>query len=430
MFAADAIVLAALAERGIVPDMVLGHSYGEFAALYAAGAWDLETTIRLTRARCEGIAAAGVADSGLLATDAAPQLIESLAAGISSELHIANYNAPDQSVVGGRRTHFDALARSLESHSHQARTLPVPAAFHTPLMHGASRLLEQALAGATTRPLRIPLASTVTNTLVGGAADIGRNLTAQLTTPVRYAQLIAQLAGEQPSVFVEVGPQQTLTRLNRRILDVGAWLVASDNSKRPGVEPIVCVQAMLECLGAFSPAAQHPQKVLTKPSSPNQPVTPTKPMQDSNAHPNIPHFDATERRRAKMRGTPASSPAREQNGHAAPPPANGNGQHHADRTSAPRRRPRGGSRAEAGQPRRAERHGGVSATRRREIRRPFIRPPAPPHRHDPCRQRLCPSKRPWLPPRLWLRHRRQSSSRRPARRWAHRVLPNSSNRSW
>ncbi len=332
MLAADSIVLAALGERGIVPDLVLGHSYGEFAALYAAGAWDLETAIRLTRARCEGVAAAAGQDGGLLATDAAAQVLEPLAAGISSELHIANYNAPDQLVVGGRRSHLDQLARLLESRSHQARVLAVPAAFHTPLMRGASGLLEQALGGATIHPLRVPVASTVTNTLVRDAAEIRRNLAAQLTTPVRYAQLIEQLAAERPTVFVEVGPQQTLTRLNRRILDGSAWLVASDNPKRPGVEPLVCVQAMLECLGAFKPAAPRPQQVSAKTSSPIQQVSQTKPMQNSNIHSSIPHFDATERRRAKMRGTPpVVAPAREKNGHSAPvavppsAPANGNG---------------------------------------------------------------------------------------------------------
>ncbi len=302
MFAADAIVLAALADRGITPDIVLGHSYGEFAALYAAGAWDLDTTIRLTRARCQGIASAAVSDSGLLATDAAVPLIESLAAGISGELHIANYNAPDQSIVGGRRPHLDALARSLQSHSHQARLLAVPAAFHTPLMQGASHMLEQALGGATTRALRVPLASTVTNRLVGDVAEVRSNLAAQLTTPVRYAALIEQLAAERPTVFVEVGPQQTLTKLNRRIVEGQAWAIASDNAKRPGLEPLVGVQAMLECLGAFAPARPSGSSVPAQPSLPKSPVATThKPMPDPANPRNIPHFDATERRRSKMR---------------------------------------------------------------------------------------------------------------------------------
>ena len=347
MLAADAIVLAALADRGIQPDVVLGHSYGEFAALYAAGAWDLETTIRLTRARCQGIAAAASQDSGLLATDAQPPLIESLAAGISSELHIANYNAPDQSVVGGRRPHLDALARSLQSHSHQARILAVPAAFHTPLMAGASRLLEQALGGATTRSLRVPLASTVTNSLVGDAAEIRRNLAAQLTTPVRYAALIEQLASERPTVFVEVGPQQTLTRLNRRIVDGGAWSIASDNAKRPGLEPLLGVQALLECLGVHRPAAATVPSIPAQPSSLKQPVAPApQPMQQSPNSRDIPHFDATERRRAKMRRAQASGPARGQNGHAAAPapaaghgPQNGSAPAMAQRAAAPAPKP-------------------------------------------------------------------------------------------
>ncbi len=282
-----------------------------------------------------------------MATDAQPPLIESLAAGISSELHIANYNAPDQSVVGGRRPHLDALARSLQSHSHQARILAVPAAFHTPLMAGASRLLEQALGGATTRSLRVPLASTVTNSLVGDAAEIRRNLAAQLTTPVRYAALIEQLAAERPTVFVEVGPQQTLTRLNRRIVDGGAWSIASDNAKRPGLEPLLGVQALLECLGVHRPAAATVPSIPAQPSSLKQPVAPaTQPMQQSPNSRDIPHFDATERRRAKMRRAQASGPARGQNGHAAAPapaaghgPQNGSAPAMAQRAAAPAPKP-------------------------------------------------------------------------------------------
>ena len=75
MLLADALVLAALADRGIRPDLVLGHSYGEFVALYAAGAWDFATAVRMTQARCAGIeAAVAGGETGMLATDATPEV--------------------------------------------------------------------------------------------------------------------------------------------------------------------------------------------------------------------------------------------------------------------------------------------------------------------------------------------------------------------
>ena len=128
------------------------------------------------------------------------------------------------------------------------------AALHTPLMAGASRLLDQQLASAELRPPGVRLASTVTNAPVRDAEEIRRNLAAQLETPVHMRELISQLAAEQPTVFVEVGPRQTLTRLNRRILEPGAEAIACDNLRRPGLEPLLSVQ---RCSSAWASSRHH-----------------------------------------------------------------------------------------------------------------------------------------------------------------------------
>jgi acyl transferase domain-containing protein/NADP-dependent 3-hydroxy acid dehydrogenase YdfG len=319
MFLADAIALAALRSLNVRPDVVLGHSYGEFVALYAAGVWDLETAVRMTRARCEGIVAVARGDSGMLATNAPVDVLEGLMASAGRMLYLANFNAPDQSVVGGKRPQLESLAKALESRSFQARILNVPAAFHTPLMAGGSRLLQNQLQSATLNPPRIPIISTVTNTVVADVSEVRRNLPAQLTTPVRYCQLIVEMAAEEPTVFVEVGPQQTMTRLNRRILDAAAEVVACDNPKRPGIESLLGVQALLECLGAMpAPAntsASSAARSTAQASSPRATeVNRNKPMHDQ-----IPHFDATERRRAKKRGGAAAPSAGSTNGEAHAP---------------------------------------------------------------------------------------------------------------
>ncbi len=326
---ADAIVLSALGELGIAADLVLGHSYGEFVALYAAGAWDLETAVRMTRARCDGIVAVATGDSGMLATDAPQSLIETLARDISIQLYLANLNAPDQTVVGGKRASLEALAKALEAHSHQARMLSVPAAFHTPLMAGASRLLEQQLRLAELGDLKIPMISTVTNAAVRDASEIRRNLAAQLTTPVRYRQLISQLAADEPTVFVEVGPQQTMTRLNRRIVDAELIAIACDNPKRPGVEPLLCVQALLECLGAVP--AKSAAKVPSPPTARLERAAPSVIAKEATSRKSmndpIPHFDATERRRAKMRSESHGKPIARANGSAGSHGSNGDAHH-------------------------------------------------------------------------------------------------------
>ncbi|MCC9607890.1 SDR family NAD(P)-dependent oxidoreductase [Blastopirellula sp. JC732] len=345
MLLADLICLAALAERGVKPDVVLGHSYGEFPALYAAGVWNLDAVIRMTRARCDGINATSLNNAGLLATTAPPEEIKSIITACGCQAYLANYNAPDQTVIGAKLTALEQLSKALAAKSYPARILAVPAAFHTPLMAGSSRMLQQALETAELRSPQTPFISTVDNNLTDDPARIRRNLGVQLTTPVKYAPLIEQLALETPTIFVEVGPQQTLTKLNRRILSGDATVIASDNPKRGGIEPILCVEALLECLGVSAAVASEPKPAAAVTATesrakfaPPQPAAaavsqtmssstdraPAKPQpvassrspistNEKNLMDDIPHFDATERRRAKMRGSAQAPPA------AAPP---------------------------------------------------------------------------------------------------------------
>ncbi|HEX4142344.1 MAG TPA: SDR family NAD(P)-dependent oxidoreductase [Pirellulales bacterium] len=344
MLLADSLLLAALADRGVRPDLVLGHSYGEFVALYAAGAWDFATAVRMTQARCAGIeAAVAGGETGMLATDAAAELIEQLSSSLGLDVYVANLNAPDQCVVGGTRKHLAELASALTAQGRQAKMLAVPGAFHTPLLSAASRPLEEALRGATIGAPQVKFVSTVNNSVIGDPAEIRRNLARQLTTPVRYAQLIGRLAAESPTVFVEVGPQQTLTRLNRRILGSAADVIASDNPKRSPWEPLLGVQALLECLGACpastpkaAPAGSQPQVAQPAAAQPAaKPATLVKPQPAVATAPQtatkgtialsdqrstsseIPHFDATERRREKMRS--AGGPAGARAAHVAAP---------------------------------------------------------------------------------------------------------------
>ncbi len=300
MLLGDALLSAALAERGIIPDLVAGHSYGEYAALLAAHVWDLEQAVRVTRLRCDAIAASPTAQGTMLATTATPEVIEQLASSIEPTVYVANYNAPDQTVVGGSAAALAELERMLQASLFETRMLNVPCPFHTPLMRDAAELFRQYLSRETFHAPQIETYSVATNDVIRGPGEIGSNLVAHLTTPVRYAELVRKLAGQAPSVFVEVGPQQALTRLNRRILAAHEFAgIASDNPARPGVEQLVRVQALLECSGALD--RQRPP--LAKAPTAKGPGTMRRGQ--------VWHFDATARRREKMRQTAAgeSKPA-------------------------------------------------------------------------------------------------------------------------
>jgi len=326
MLLADLMCLATLKGQGISPDLVLGHSYGEFPALFAAGVWNLDDVIRMTKARCDGILATSKNDAGLLATTAAPDGIKQLIVECGCQAYLANFNAPDQTVIGGKLAALRQLETALKAKSYPARILAVPAAFHTPLMAGSSRLLQQALENATLAPPSTMFVSTVDNQRVTDDQRIKRNLGIQLTTPVKYVPLIEQLNREAPTVFVEVGPQQTLTKLNRKILSGDANVISVDNPKRGALESLLGVRALLDCLGVGESSPKPvPPKTLSVPATSTAPSraenSALTPSQEMNLMDDIPHFDATERRRAKMRGTSDRPAAASPQSQPAPPTA-------------------------------------------------------------------------------------------------------------
>jgi len=308
MLLADRVMLAVLDERGLRPDVVLGHSYGEYVALMAAGVWDFDQALEATHARCHAIEGSR-ATGAMLATSAPAEAIERLAAGLAGPVAVANYNAPDQHVVGGPRAAIEQLATQLQAQSYQAKVLAVPCPFHTSLMAPAAQMLADALAAARIEPARTPYKTAIALRYISDPDEIRANLAAHMTTPVRYEELIRSLVKESPTVLIEVGPQQTLTHLHRRILGDQGDMIAADNPKRPGVEQIWHVMALLEATGALG-AKQVAAESRAMTPLPRTPVTPSAPRASGE----LLSFDATERRRDKMRkasesGRPAGSPA-------------------------------------------------------------------------------------------------------------------------
>ena len=294
---ADLMVHAALVERGIRPDVVAGHSYGEYPAMVVAGIWTLEQAIRATRVRAEAIAASPACEGRLLSILAGPDRIESLIARHGSAVQITHRNAPDQTVVGGLGAAVEAFGRVLAGERVAAHPVAVPAAFHTPLMQQAQPPLRELLASERLVPPTLPLLSNVTNRYEADPDQVKANLVAQLTSPVGYAALVQRLADDGVTAFVEVGPQQVLTRLNRQILGTASGCcIASDHPKRNAAEQLDRVQALVETIGAGPPAA---------------PRSAAAPTADTSASPpgEIEHFDATLARRQRTRQAATSASA-------------------------------------------------------------------------------------------------------------------------
>lgn len=219
IFLHSVVVHALLA--GPRPDMVAGHSLGEYSALVAAGALPWEDALRIVRLRGELMQRAGEQQQGTMAAIVGldPEAVEALcleasAAGI---VQPANFNSPGQIVisgsVGGVRKGMElAKARGAK----MVRELVVSGAFHSPLMESAREELRAALAGTRIENARIPVYANVTAEPITRAGDIRELLVRQLTSPVRWEQTVRNMVRDGATSMVEVGPGKVLQGLAKR----------------------------------------------------------------------------------------------------------------------------------------------------------------------------------------------------------------------
>jgi [acyl-carrier-protein] S-malonyltransferase len=211
-----------LAEKGITPDFVAGHSLGEYSALVAAGALKFSDAVQLVRKRGtymqeavpagEGAMAAIMGLSPAVVTDACKRAAQ------GKVCSPANLNSPEQTVISG---HADAVKRAVEITSQlgakRAVVLPVSAPFHCALMMPAQERLEKDLRKTEIGPLRVPLVTNVDADTETSGEEARVALIRQVTMPVRWEESMRELIDEGVNTFVEVGPGRVLTGLLRQI---------------------------------------------------------------------------------------------------------------------------------------------------------------------------------------------------------------------
>ncbi len=218
LVATSLAVLAALRSRDIEPDFVVGHSVGEFAALAAAKALDLEQAIALVRERGLAMAAAARENPGSMAAilGLADEVVEALCRKIT-RVWPANYNCPGQIVVSGENPAVDECCTEAQLQgARRAVKLRVSGAFHSPLVERAAERLRPAVEKARFSEPIAPFVSTVT-AKIEPAQRMAALLVEQLTAPVRFTQAARELMRQGVRVFVEVGPGNVLSGLLKRI---------------------------------------------------------------------------------------------------------------------------------------------------------------------------------------------------------------------
>jgi [acyl-carrier-protein] S-malonyltransferase len=207
--------------EGLRPDMVAGHSLGEFTALVANGTLTFSDALKLVAKRANAMQKACELNPSTMAAvlNLEDSKVEEICAGIENEIVVAaNYNCPGQLVISGSISGIEtACIKMKEAGAKRALVLPVGGAFHSPLMEPAKKELQAAIEETVFSVPACPVYQNVNAKAVTDAAEIKQNLIAQLTAPVRWTQSILQMQQDGALEFTEVGPGSVLQGLVKKI---------------------------------------------------------------------------------------------------------------------------------------------------------------------------------------------------------------------
>lgn len=214
------VILARTLGSEFAPDMVAGHSLGEFSALVAAGALSFDDGLRLVAARARAMQkACELRPSTMAAVLALPdETVESICAEVPGIVVCANYNCPGQIVISGEEEAIDiACERMKAAGAKRALKLKVGGAFHSPCMEPARAELAEAISNTEFKTPICPVYQNVDALPHTNPEEIKANLVAQLTAPVRWTQTVRNMIADGADEFIELGPGKVLQGLVAKI---------------------------------------------------------------------------------------------------------------------------------------------------------------------------------------------------------------------
>ena len=214
VFAASVDLLYRLRGHGILPDVVAGHSLGEYAAAHAAGALGLEEGVRLVaeRDRLMGEAARSNPGGMVAVIGGEPEEVARAAEEVAGVVVAANFNTPRQTVISGEKSALEAVGEMVRG---RKVALNVAGAFHSPLMREASRAMEDLLSEVALQEPEIPMVGATDGAVLRTAGEIRRALRKQMLSPVRWVAVIERFLELGVKEIFEAGEEETLTRMLR-----------------------------------------------------------------------------------------------------------------------------------------------------------------------------------------------------------------------
>lgn len=202
------------------PNMVAGHSLGEFSALVANGTLNFEDGLKLVSQRAQAMQKACELKPSTMAAVLGldDDVVEKICAMTDGIVVAANYNCPGQLVISGEVDAVNAACEALKAEgARRALVLPVGGAFHSPLMEPAREELAAAIENTVFNQPNCPIYQNVTASAVTSSNEIKKNLISQLTAPVRWTQSVQQMIADGATLFTEVGPGNVLQGLVKKI---------------------------------------------------------------------------------------------------------------------------------------------------------------------------------------------------------------------
>ncbi|EKJ99834.1 Male sterility domain-containing protein [Rhodopirellula baltica SH28] len=223
-----------LMRRGLRPDAVLGHSFGECTAAWCAGVVSTRQAIEFAKSRSDSVVMTTRERGELLSVRGAPSAVDAALQGSDIRYTISHHNSPQQTVIAGAPDQMADAKKRLAASGMASIVIPVPAAFHTPEMLPAQEMLRARFTGQNARPPRFAFLSAVSNRYLAEPSDIVDNLVTQLTRPVCFSGATERLVHDGCELLVEVGPNNVLTRLaNATVAPHVLCLSADDRGRDP-----------------------------------------------------------------------------------------------------------------------------------------------------------------------------------------------------
>jgi len=237
LLTANVAILRLMRKFGFQPDLVIGHSLGEYAALVAAGVLTFAEALQVVSARGREMKKVSVADNGCMAAVSAPiAQVEEILKSVKEYVVLANINSPLQSVIGGSTAGVDEALAAFQAAGLQATKIPVSHAFHTRIVAAASQPLRGVIAKMSVKAPQIKLVANVTGDLYPTEREeILDILAAQVASPVQFIKGVETLYREGARVFVECGPKRVMNALATDCLkDKADVAILATNHPRKG----------------------------------------------------------------------------------------------------------------------------------------------------------------------------------------------------